>query len=127
VLVHLARPVLFRMSGPGRRSIISANGAALRTASLCVANVGIQAGECHSRPFLMSLQNLSRRFDSWDSRGRLMQLQPSYENGVSATRIAATYPNGCFMSGESVLMHMRFPRGDRNSPPLTSSLFLRGN
>lgn len=114
-LSRLAQPP--HRSGPGKRSIISANGAALRTPHYGSQTWESKLKQCHSKPFLMSLQNLSRKFDSWDSRGRLIQLRFSYENGVSATRIDSTYPNGCLRSGESVLMHIRFPRGGRNSPP----------
>lgn len=82
---------------------------------LCVENVEIQLGGCHLGPFLMSLPNLGCGFDSWDSRHRLVQLQPNYDAGVRRTGIAATYPNGCLKSGESMLMHTLFRRSGLSS------------
>jgi len=68
-----------------------------------VANAEIRTGVAGNRPVPLSLSLLSSKykFDSWDSRSKLVPIQRSYAAGASATEIGATFRNGCSTSGKS--------------------------
>ena len=66
-----------------------------------LASEEIPTGDGQVGPLQPPLLSSKYKFDSWDSRSKLVPFQPSCAAGASATEIGATFRSGCLTCGES--------------------------
>jgi hypothetical protein len=69
---------------------------------LSPADAETRTGDGQFRPLQFSPRSSRSKFNSWDSRSKLVQVLVPCEAGVNVTKIDASYQNGCSGRGESL-------------------------
>jgi hypothetical protein len=67
------------------------------------ADEEIRIGESRPSPFVQLQRSLKCKFDAWGLPRRRVLVPLPYRTGACATKIAATYRNGCLRNGQSRL------------------------